>query len=87
MSSEFNSCTWEDFNDGVEPKFLGLPADGVVQYYDDISGAPLPTELVENAIKEEMAEYAKHAVYRSGMLGQDRRQAYLSTASHREQRR
>ena len=34
-----------------------------MQYYDDISGAPLPTELVENAIKEEMAEHSKHEVY------------------------
>ena len=63
IPSDFNGCSWEDFNDGVEPKCLGSPVDGEVQYYDDISGAPLPTELVENAIKEEMAEYAKHEVY------------------------
>ena len=63
VPSEYDGCTWEDFNDGVEPKCLGSDTDATAQYYDDISGAPLPTELVENAIKEEMAEYDKHEVY------------------------
>ena len=29
-------------------------------YYDDISGAPLKTDLVEEAIQEEMDQYRKH---------------------------
>ena len=33
-----------------------------VIYYDDISGAPLKTELVEDAIQEEMDQYRSHEV-------------------------
>ena len=60
VPEEFRGGNWSDFASSQNV------SDSVAHsgaYYDDISGAALPTELVEDAIKEEMAEYNKHQVY------------------------
>ena len=60
-NGEFTEANWT----GFESSLHGYPSFEATRpvYYDDISGAPLPGELVEKAIGEEMAEYSKHNVY------------------------
>ncbi len=52
VNEHFNSDIWH-----VSDEYS---YEDEVQFYDDISGAPLLTELVMKAIEEEMAEYQKH---------------------------
>ena len=57
---EDENFTEENWKIGVDSEST---ADGEVIYYDDISGAPLKSELVDAAIQEEMDQYTKHEVY------------------------
>ena len=57
IPDEFSDGGYPAIDSGAEPECHGSV------YYDDISGAPLPNDLVMKAIAEEMAQYHKHGVY------------------------
>ena len=68
-NGEFTDNNWEGFEaswHGSEETFAATRP----VCYDDISGAPLPEELVEAAVGEEMAEYHKHMVYEKVPIAQ-----------------